>query len=63
MGVILSLDKMATILQTTISKHEKYCILIRISIKFVSKGPIDNEWALGWAMTRPSYYMDVASAL
>ena len=25
---------------------EKFCILIRISPKFVAKGPNDNEWAL-----------------
>ena len=25
---------------------EKFCILIRISLKFVPKGPIDNKWAL-----------------
>ena len=26
--------------------NEKYCNLIRISMKFVPKGPIDNKWAL-----------------
>ena len=29
-----------------ISLHEKFCILIQISLKFVCKGPIDNKWAL-----------------
>ena len=26
--------------------NEKFCILIRMSLKFVPKGPIDNKWAL-----------------
>ena len=26
--------------------NEKFCILIRISLKFVPQGPIDNKWAL-----------------
>ena len=26
--------------------NEQFCILIRISLKFVSKGLIDNKWAL-----------------
>ena len=26
--------------------NEKFCIWIRISLKFISKGPIDNNWAL-----------------
>ena len=26
--------------------NEKFRILVRISLKFVSKGPIDNKWAL-----------------
>ena len=25
--------------------NEKFCILIWISLKFVTKGPIDNKWA------------------
>ena len=28
------------------SMNEKCCISIRISLKFVTKGPIDNKWAL-----------------
>ena len=39
------LDKMAAILADDISKcismNEKFCILIRISMEFVPKGPID----------------------
>ena len=46
----LLLDKMAAILADTIFKcillNEKFCIVIRISLKFVPKGPIDNKWAL-----------------
>ena len=53
-------DKMATISQTTISKciftNEKFCILFWISLKFVPKGPIDNNSALvqvmAWRQTR-----------
>ena len=26
--------------------NENFCILIRISLKFISKGPIENKWAL-----------------
>ena len=26
--------------------NENFCILMRISLKFVPKGPIDNKWAL-----------------
>ena len=26
--------------------NEKFCILIRISQKFVPRGPVDNKWAL-----------------
>ena len=43
----LPLDKMAAILADDISKHiflnEKLWILIEISLKFVPKGPIDNN--------------------
>ena len=46
----LPLDKMAAILADNIFKHiflnEKFCILIKISLKFVPKGPIDNNPAL-----------------
>ena len=42
----LHLDKMAAISQMTISlcifMNEKFCILIKISLKFVPKGPIGN---------------------
>ena len=31
--------------------NEKFCILIEISLKFVSKGPIDNNPALVYIMT------------
>ena len=30
--------------------NEKFCILFRISLKFVAKGPIDNNPALGKIM-------------
>ena len=30
--------------------HEKFCISIKISVKFVPKGPIDNNLALAWIM-------------
>ena len=46
----LPLDKMATVSQTTYSyaffMNENICILIRISRKFILKGPIDNKLAL-----------------
>ena len=46
----LPLDKMAAILTDDIFKHiflnEKVWILIKISLKFVSKGPIGNNPAL-----------------
>ena len=44
----LPLDKMAAISQMTfcIFVNEKFCILIKISLKFVPKGPIDNNQAL-----------------
>ena len=45
----LSLDKMADISQTTFSDaflSIKVCILIKISLKFVPKGPINNKTAL-----------------
>ena len=38
---------MSTISQTTFSNvffNEKFCILIRISLRFVPKAAIDNEW-------------------
>ena len=45
---------MATILADDIFKcifmNEKLRILIRISLKFVPKGPIDNKSALVWVM-------------
>ena len=45
---------MATILADKIFKcifvNEKFCILIRISLKFVPKGPIDNNQALAQIM-------------
>ena len=44
----LPLDKMAAISQTILSEfvNEKFCILIKISLKFVLKSPIDNNSAL-----------------
>ena len=46
----LSLDKMAAISQTPFSNafffNEKFFILIKISLKFVPKGAIDNNQAL-----------------
>ena len=46
----LSTDKMAAIMADDLSKYifmnEKFCILIRISLKFVLKGPIDNKSVL-----------------
>ena len=43
----LPLDKMATISQMIFSNaffvNEKFCTLIKISLKFVPKGPIDNN--------------------
>ena len=46
----LPLDKMAAILADDIFNciflNEKFCILIQISLKFVPKGPIDNNQAL-----------------
>ena len=46
----LPLDKMAAILADDIFKcifvNEKYHILIKISLKFVPKGPIENNQAL-----------------
>ena len=45
----LALDKTTAISQT-VQMHsfmsETFCILIQISLKFVSKGPIDNNPAL-----------------
>ena len=44
------LDKMAAILADDIFRcifmNEKFCILIKISLKFVPKGPIDNNQAV-----------------
>ena len=46
----LPLDKMSAILSDNIFKciffNENFYILIRISLKFVPKGPITNKWAL-----------------
>ena len=46
----LPLDKMAAILADDIFKHiflnDKLWILIEISLKFIPKGPIDNNPAL-----------------
>ena len=46
----LPLNKMAAIsqatLQNAISSLQKFCILIRISLKFVPQCPIDNKWPL-----------------
>ena len=39
-------DKMDAISQTTTSVNEKFCILIKISLKLVTEGPIDNNSAL-----------------
>ena len=45
----LPLDKMATILQTMFTEYrcifvnEKFCILIKISLKFVPDGVINNN--------------------
>ena len=44
--ILSSLDKMATISQRIFSGEPKYCILIKISLKFVPRGPIDNNPAL-----------------
>ena len=30
--------------------NEKFCILIKISLEFVAKGPIDNKAAMGQVM-------------
>ena len=37
------LDKMVAISQT----NETFCIFIKVSLQFVTKGPIDNNPALG----------------
>ena len=46
---------MAAISQTTFSdafsRMKNLCILIRISLKFVLRGPIDNNWSLVQVMT------------
>ena len=46
----LSLETMAAILQMSFwivfLMHEKFCVLIWISLKFVPKGPIDNTSVL-----------------
>ena len=46
----LLLDQMAAISQTIFSDafslNEKFCILIKISLKFVPKASIDNNLAL-----------------
>ena len=44
-----TLDKMAAVFADIfkcISMNEKFCIYIRISLKFVSKGSLNNMWAL-----------------
>ena len=59
----LHLDKMAAIFAddifTCMFVNEKFCILIRISPKFVHKGPIDNKSALvqimAWVRTGDIY--------
>ena len=47
-------DKMAAIFLDDIFKciflNEKFCILVKISLKFVPKGPIDNNPALVYIM-------------
>ena len=46
----LSLDSMAAIMADDIFKYiflkEKFCILNKISLKFIRKGPIDNNLTL-----------------
>ena len=46
-------DKIATISQTTFAFFYEWniCILIRISLQFIPKGPIDNKSALVKVMT------------
>ena len=59
-NLFIAVDKMASILADDIFKciflNEKFCIVIRISLKFVPNGPIDNEWALvqimAWRFTK-----------
>ena len=50
----LPVDKMAATCQMTFFKrmflNESVRISIRFSLKFVSKGPIDNKSALVWVM-------------
>ena len=41
-----SLNKMAAIFQTTFSNVFIVCVLIKISLKFACKHPIDNKWSL-----------------
>ena len=59
----LPLDKMATIWPTMFS--EKFFILVKISLKFVPKGPIDNISALvqimAWRQCRPGLLMHIFS--
>ena len=40
--------------------NEKFCILVEISLKFVTKGPIDNksEWVQVMAWQVPSHYLN-----
>ena len=33
-------------ISSSIFVNEKFCVLIKISLKFVAKGTIDNNWAL-----------------
>ena len=58
-----TLNKMAAILQMTFSKHiflnEKFSIVIKIWVKFVSQGPTNNESAqvkmMAWNLTEPNW--------
>ena len=47
---------------TCILMNEKFCILIRISLKFVPKGPIDDKSAvvqvMAWRQTGDSQYLN-----
>ena len=47
---LTQMDKMGAILGDNLFKcifaNEKFCILIRISLKFIAEGPVDNNPAL-----------------
>ena len=43
----LSLDKIADDFFRGIFVNKKFCILIKISLKFILKGPMDNNTVLG----------------